>query len=270
MSQMYGKLFASCFEGSMVGAGCHVFAVWGYCIAKADAKSHMVELNPKLLSTILGATAKQIKSAIEYLCATDDESHCQEYSGARLVHQVGHTYYLVTHEQYRAIRNTDDMRDYWADMQRKHRGKAEKNNVNDTSKTNVDSVYVSSDVSLSKGGCKGGAKPHLYANADYTEQEAFDLFWTEYPKKACKKDARRMFVRALQAAKFATLMDALLIQRKTAKWTEGFIPNPATWLNGERWDDDVAAMNVRAGAIQPQKPPPVDRSRLLVVPPRGE
>lgn len=53
---MYGKVFPEMYTGSMLGAGCHVFATWGYAISSCDAKG-FVELNPVLLATLLGATA---------------------------------------------------------------------------------------------------------------------------------------------------------------------------------------------------------------------
>jgi hypothetical protein len=42
---MYGKIFPELYTGSMVGAGCHVFAVWCYALASCDEKG-CVELNP--------------------------------------------------------------------------------------------------------------------------------------------------------------------------------------------------------------------------------
>ena len=63
---MYGKIFESLYEGSMVGAGPTVFAVWGYCIAKAD-RGGIVILNPALLAPIIGTSRVDIERAIEYL-----------------------------------------------------------------------------------------------------------------------------------------------------------------------------------------------------------
>ena len=40
------------------------------------------------------------------------------------------------------------------------------------------------------------------------------------------------------------LLTAIEDQKKSAQWTKDngqFIPHPATWLNGKRWEDELAA-----------------------------
>lgn len=69
----------------------------------------------------------------------------------------------------------------------------------------------------------------------------FDEFWTLYPRKIAKAVARKSWSRLseeqqLQAAKAIT--DHLAYWE--AKETElEFIPHPATWLNQERWEDEL-------------------------------
>ncbi|GHU56907.1 hypothetical protein AGMMS49975_21200 [Clostridia bacterium] len=66
-------------------------------------------------------------------------------------------------------------------------------------------------------------------------------FWHEFPKNADKK-------RAFEAWKkinpnqtlFDAIMDGLRNQKQSEQWTKDggqYIPNAATWLNGERWND---------------------------------
>ncbi len=68
----YGKLFASTFTGSMVGAGPDVFAVWSYVVAHVI--DGQVELNHILLSAVLGATPERVAKAIDFLCQPDPRS----------------------------------------------------------------------------------------------------------------------------------------------------------------------------------------------------
>jgi len=123
---MYGKHFSSMYEGSMVGAGSNVFAVWGYCIAKADPDDHCVLLNPLLLSSIIGADQEDIKSAIIFLCAPDEHSKNRDNGGRRLQHISGWSYMVVSHEHYRGIKNKADVREYERKRKQKQR---EKKNV---------------------------------------------------------------------------------------------------------------------------------------------
>lgn len=118
---MYGKWFATVYEGSMVGSGALVFAVWGYCCGKADPVSHIVSLNPTLLATIIGEKPDDVARAIDKLCAPDPDSRCTDHDGRRLLHCGGFDYFVVTHAQYRAISSEEQRREYMRGYMRKRR-----------------------------------------------------------------------------------------------------------------------------------------------------
>jgi hypothetical protein len=70
----------------------------------------------------------------------------------------------------------------------------------------------------------------------------FDLFWAAYPKKVAKADARKAWA---QTEGIRPPLEAILAAIKGACKTEGwmrqggqFIPHAATWLRGERWEDE--------------------------------
>jgi hypothetical protein len=68
----------------------------------------------------------------------------------------------------------------------------------------------------------------------------FDVFWNEYPRKEGKKKARDAYDKV--GAPLDVLLDALKQHKKSAQWTKDggqFIPHPATWLNGKRWEDTM-------------------------------
>jgi hypothetical protein len=73
--------------------------------------------------------------------------------------------------------------------------------------------------------------------------EWFAIFWKQYPKKTGKQDAARAWKKInAKPELFDTIMAALAVQSKTQAWTKSngeFVPNPATWLNGKRWEDEV-------------------------------
>ena len=69
---------------------------------------------------------------------------------------------------------------------------------------------------------------------------SFERFWEAYPRKVGKKAAGAAFMRVL--ADTDTLIAALEKQKTSEQWTkEGgrYIPNPATWLNQGRWEDEL-------------------------------
>ena len=72
----------------------------------------------------------------------------------------------------------------------------------------------------------------------------FDAFWKTYPKKIGKQAAQRAFETHQKSIPPAEqLLSILERQKQTDQWKRGFIPNPATWINQGRWDDDIEAMN---------------------------
>ena len=80
------------------------------------------------------------------------------------------------------------------------------------------------------------------------DDEAFDRFWQIYPKKVAKKDARKSWAKLKPSPEIVeTILAALERQKQTEQWTkEGgrFIPKPTTWLNGERWQDEIESTTV--------------------------
>lgn len=72
-------------------------------------------------------------------------------------------------------------------------------------------------------------------------EQDFENFWQEYPKKVGKKKACTSFLK-LKKDLLPIILEALKKQKSSAAWEENggqFIPHPATWINGERWEDDV-------------------------------
>ena len=57
-----------------------------------------------------------------------------------------------------------------------------------------------------------------------------------------KQKARAAFEKV--TVSLETILDAIKAQEQSAQWTKDngqFIPHPATWLNGKRWEDQVKA-----------------------------
>ena len=69
----------------------------------------------------------------------------------------------------------------------------------------------------------------------------FDEFWEQYPKKVGKGAARIKFDKAMTLVPFDELMAGLSRLNANLPSDPQFIPNPATWLNQERWTDEPAS-----------------------------
>ena len=120
----YGKHFSSMYDGSMYGAGAVVFAVWGYCIGKADGRDFTLEVNPKKLADTLGEKDVQtVVDALAYLCAPDPASRSKEEDGRRLLKIGEYMYKLVNMEHYRAMYSQENRREYQRTYQADRRAK---------------------------------------------------------------------------------------------------------------------------------------------------
>lgn len=78
----------------------------------------------------------------------------------------------------------------------------------------------------------------------------FDEFWTTYPRKANKGDARKAWLalRPNEVLRRRILL-AVAAHRACSDWQKEdgkYIPYPASWLRGERWEDTLES-EIRPG-----------------------
>lgn len=80
-------------------------------------------------------------------------------------------------------------------------------------------------------------------SAKQEQDEKFNEFWQEYPKKKDKQAAHKAFMKIKPDDElFQKIMESLKKQKQTNDWIKEngqYIPFPATWLNGERWEDEI-------------------------------
>ena len=69
----------------------------------------------------------------------------------------------------------------------------------------------------------------------------FESFWEIYPKHQDKKKAKQKFLKlCTDEKKYQEIMQGLRnVLPMWAKKDNKYIPMPTTWLNGERWNDEV-------------------------------
>ena len=74
-------------------------------------------------------------------------------------------------------------------------------------------------------------------------RERFEQFWTAYPRHTAKQNAWKAFQKLKpDEALLGQMLKALEQQKQSDQWTRdggSFIPHPATWLNQERWTDEL-------------------------------
>ena len=75
------------------------------------------------------------------------------------------------------------------------------------------------------------------------DADGFAAFWAAYPKKAGKADALKAWNKLAPDVVLQEQMGkALEVQKQSQQWRKDggqYIPMPATWLNGKRWEDEA-------------------------------
>lgn len=76
-------------------------------------------------------------------------------------------------------------------------------------------------------------------------KKRFDLFWAAYPNKTGKGAAEKSWNKLRPTKElFSQIMEVLQKAVRCEQWVREngrYIPNPATWLNQRRWEDEYTA-----------------------------
>lgn len=120
---------------------------------------------------------------------------------------------------------------------------------------NIEDIYISHEKERKRN--KGTERKE--------SDTAFNVFWTAYPKKAGKKDARRAWDKLSPGAELAAqIMAGLDRCKQSRQWRDGFVPNASTFLNGERWNDELPAQQQKQVGYEQHTYDDSELSKLLV------
>lgn len=98
---------------------------------------------------------------------------------------------------------------------------------------------------------------NTYINADVNSKTVidaeddllFEMFWKDYPRRTAKPAAKKAFKKLKPTMQLLAKMQQAIANQKATVWKdkdEQYIPHPATWLNNERWEDEVKALPLTA------------------------
>lgn len=84
------------------------------------------------------------------------------------------------------------------------------------------------------------------ATKKFDQEAAFKEFWNRYPKKTAKEAAHKAFLKNVtDELTFNAVLYAIDTQNDYT-WgpmiedgKKQYVPYPATWLNGHRWEDEI-------------------------------
>jgi hypothetical protein len=129
---------------------------------------------------------------------------------------------------------------------------------NEESNTGLSNTSLSNTLSNTKPTARENGEEQLGGSEKIPSlsQKRFEEFWQAYPRKVGKGAAEKSYAKikpdpALQNR----IMTAVAVAKNSFNWRKDngqFIPNPATWLNQRRWEDDLTPDSVVGAAINPQ------------------
>ena len=143
----------------------------------------------------------------------------------------------------------DETRERQAEDGRK--GAASKKSATQEANTNTNTIP---NTTLPMGGVGGEClKDTLQDTLQDTLDGQFEKFWTVYPKKRAKEDARKAWKQTVRVRPdFNTVMVKLSEQVISEDWKRNggqYVPYPATWLRAGQWNDVVKSNNIPVCAV---------------------
>lgn len=84
------------------------------------------------------------------------------------------------------------------------------------------------------------------------QNEKFEEFWRFYPRKTDKKKARLIFSKLVLEEQNKVLADIQIRASRHGPWLRDngrFIPHPSTYLNNNRWEDEIIEEKTSAKTI---------------------
>ena len=123
-------------------------------------------------------------------------------------------------------------------------------NINENKDIDIDNKKIGSGEEEKKEKEERKSQTDIYI-------DRFERFWKGYPKKVGKGDARKIWTRLRPSEELTLRMiNAVEIAKKSVEWTKDggqYIPNPSTWLNQSRWEDELTPMKEEPSSAQEPK-----------------
>ena len=225
----YTKLFNSILMSTIWREDDKTRIVWITLLAMAD-KNGIAETSIPSLADAARVSFDDCLASLDKLKSPDKYSRTKEHDGRRIQECDG-GFLLLNHGKYRAKMSADERREYNRIKQAEWRGSVK------SVSANVIDKKVSSALSAHTE-AKAASKADTESEAI---TKAFEEFWIVYPRKVAKKDALKAFHKAIKIIRLESLIVAVRSEiSKNPMWKKDggvFIPYPASWLNGERWND---------------------------------
>ena len=244
----YTKLFHSILDSSVWQEDDRTRLVWITLLAMADQHGEIQASIPGVAKRA-GVPLESAEAAIGKLMAPDRYSRTPDHEGRRIAKIEG-GWEILNHAKYRFEASIEDRREKAMERQRRRRNglqKQEGENITECDKAlrSVTHRDTSRSVTLLDDKQKQSQKQSQRETSPKAPKGAepvgFDEFWKAYPRKAAKPAAIKAWVKLNPNDEtFRKILESVKTQAASPDWLKDggqFIPYPATYLNGRRWED---------------------------------
>jgi hypothetical protein len=241
MSATFTKLSTGILDSTIWFAPDRTRLVWVTMLAMCDQWGRVLCSVPGLAHRAR-VPVEDAREAIASFLGPDPDSRTKDHDGRR-IDEIDGGWRVLNHAKYRDLRAADERREQNNLAQKRHRAKMASAGMSASVSTrqhgSAESAHTDTDTDTEKR--KRTRAPRTIPETSVSEDARFLRFWKQYPRKVSKDAARAAFAAAKpDDALVERMLAAIGAQR--AGWTEPqFVPYPATWLNGRRWEDEIGA-----------------------------
>ena len=261
----YTKLFNSIVTSTIWTEDDKTRIVWITMLALSDQNGEIQASIPGL-ARLASVSVADVEAALDKLLSPDKYSRTPDNEGRRIC-PIDGGWELLNHAKYRLMASKEDAKATNAARQKRHRNRnatvtpnnalvtlrnATVTHQRDIVDTDTDTeADTKKEVPLNpQRGNDGKSRSELNSSL----KSKAESIYAEYPKKIGRDAAIKSIVKALKYETVESLLDAVTAYAKaTEDKDRQYIPNPATWFNQGRYNDDREAWVDRVIA-PPQKP----------------
>lgn len=223
---MYGKIFASMYDGTL-RTKWQALVTFQQMIVLAD-EDGVVDMTCESISARTGIPLGVIAEGAQFLEEPDKFSRSPDADGRRIERLNDHRpwgWRIVNYGKYRGIRSAEDRREYHRQYWHKRKDRLNSNSNGSTGTQQPQPIAEAEAEVLRNGQTPNG----------------FDRFWALYPKKVKKKPAHDIWKRKRLDPLAEQICSDVAKRPATDAWKRGFVPDPTSYLQQERWNDEGIA-----------------------------
>ena len=226
----FSKVFSTIWGGSLHGHF-EASAVFLVFLSLADREG-TVDMTPQAIAGTTGWPLDFILKGIEELESPDPKSRTEGHEGRRILPLDSHRswgWVITNYSLYRDKMRSADRTAYLAEKQREYRARKST------------TVNTSTNINQDKPIAEAEAESDTEAKNKTAPSGAFEQFWNEYPRKVGKQEAFKVWnKKRLDPIAPTLILDVRTRKTSDDSWKDKkFIPHASTYLNQERWTDEV-------------------------------